>query len=73
MFLLGFLAPLIFVPFPYIGIFFLFKHLYIITGINFSGNCQGPKLLQQFVIIVGIEKVLFQDLTNKSDEAFDAE
>ena len=30
------------------------KALFIIKGINFSGNCQGPKLLEQLVNKTGI-------------------
>ncbi len=51
----------------------LFKALYIITGINFSGYCHGPKLLQELVTIAGNPYVLFQAFTKWSLAAFVAE
>ena len=33
-------------------------------GISFSGNCQGPKLFEQFVVITGKSYVLNHDLQN---------
>ena len=45
------------------------KHLEITTGTSFSGNCHGPKLLTQFVIIAGKLKVFIHALTIKSELA----